>query len=69
MGGGTDPVFPSRFIQTPPVEVMQRLGTEGEQLKADTSALEKRLHYLEVTYRNSRESFEQILKSAGARSS
>jgi prefoldin subunit 1 len=48
---------------------MDRLAKESDELKSDTSALEKKLHYLETTYRNSRENFEQILKSAGGRAS
>ena len=56
-----------RFVQTPPQEVMDRLAKESGELKSETSALEKKLHYQETTYKNSRENFEQILKSAGAR--
>jgi prefoldin subunit 1 len=44
---------------------MDRLATESKELDNDKSALDKKLHYLETTYKNSRESFESILKSAG----
>lgn len=54
-----------RFVQAPPQEVMDRLGMESEELKSDISNLEKKLHYLDTTYKNSRSNFEQLLKSAG----
>ncbi|KAF2667554.1 prefoldin subunit 1 [Microthyrium microscopicum] len=53
------------FIQTPPSDVMLRLEKEGSDLKNDVTNLEKKLHYLETTYTNSRNSFEQILTRAG----
>lgn len=40
----------------------QRLAAEGEELKGDTVNLEKKLHYLETTYKNSRDNLEQLFK-------
>lgn len=42
-----------------------RLSTESTELKNDIEGLEKKLHYLEMTHKNSRENLEQILKSGG----
>lgn len=47
---------------------MDRLAAETEELKLDMSNLEKKLNYLETTYKNSKENLEQILKSAGGSS-
>jgi prefoldin subunit 1 len=41
----------------------KRLSGEAEGLKSDISNLEKKLHYLETTHKNSRENIEMILKS------
>jgi prefoldin subunit 1 len=57
-----------RFVQTPSREVMDRLTAESGELKSDISSLEKKLHYLETTYKNSKENLEQILNSAGGSS-
>jgi len=54
-----------RFIQAPTKEVIQRLDTEGGELKGEVDALEKKLHYLETTYKNSRQGFEQLMRSTG----
>ena len=43
----------------------QRLAAESEELKSDTSNLEKKLHYLETTYKNSQQSIEQLFRSGG----
>jgi len=45
---------------------MTRIEDEGKELKSDVSNLEKKLHYLETTYKNSKEGFEKLLQSAGA---
>ena len=41
---------------------MKRLEKEGEELKGDVSNLEKKLNYLETTYKNSRDNLEQLFK-------
>lgn len=47
---------------------MDRLTAEGVELKSDLSNLAKKLHYLETTYKNSKDNLEQILNSAGGSS-
>ncbi|KAI9849913.1 MAG: hypothetical protein M1837_000127 [Sclerophora amabilis] len=54
------------FVYSPAAEVNKRLMTETSELKSDISNLEKKLHYLETTHKNSREHMEQIFRS-GAR--
>ncbi len=49
------------------VDVEKRLSSETTELKSDISNLNKKLHYLETTYKNSREHIEKIMQS-GARS-
>ena len=41
------------------------MAAESVEIKSDMSSLEKKLHYLETTYKNSKENLEQILNSAG----
>jgi prefoldin subunit 1 len=41
------------------------LTSETAGLKTDVESLNKKLHYLETTYKNSREHMEQIFKSGG----
>ncbi|KAF2145467.1 uncharacterized protein K452DRAFT_264515 [Aplosporella prunicola CBS 121167] len=50
------------FVFSPRDDVKQRLAAEGEELKGDTVNLEKKLHYLETTYKNSRDNLEQLFK-------
>jgi len=45
--------------------VDKRITTESGELKGDIEGLEKRMHYLEMTFKNSRENLEAILKSGG----
>jgi prefoldin subunit 1 len=45
--------------------VDKRLASEKTELKTDIESLEKKLNYLEMTHKNSRENLEQILKSGG----
>ncbi|KAL0252249.1 hypothetical protein SLS55_010691 [Diplodia seriata] len=53
----------SRFVWSPVPDVKKRLASESEELKSDTSNLEKKLHYLETTYKNSRDNLEQLFKA------
>lgn len=48
---------------SPVEDVKKRLASESEELKSDTSNLEKKLHYLETTYKNSRDNLEQLFKT------
>jgi prefoldin subunit 1 len=54
-----------RFISTPIKTVDKRLNSETAELKSDITALEKKLHYLETTHKNSREHIDQIFRSGG----
>ncbi|KAI9795776.1 MAG: hypothetical protein M1835_005220 [Candelina submexicana] len=55
----------SRFVSSPIDEVNKRLATETSEMKADISNLDKKLHYLETTHKNSRDHIEQIIGSGG----
>lgn len=55
----------SRFVLTPSQEVMDRLAAETKDLENEKANLDKKLHYLETTLKNSKSSFESILKNAG----
>ena len=50
---------------TPADEVKKRLVSESAEHKSDISNLEKKLHYLETTAKNSQEHIEQMLGRAG----
>ncbi|KAL8655500.1 MAG: hypothetical protein Q9226_003027 [Calogaya cf. arnoldii] len=53
------------FMFAPINNVQTRLASETAQLKSDISSLDKKLHYLETTHKNSREHIDQIFKSTG----
>ncbi|KAJ5280969.1 hypothetical protein N7478_006341 [Penicillium angulare] len=53
------------FVNVPINTVNKRLTRESAESTSDISNLEKKLHYHETTHKNSRENFEQILKSGG----
>lgn len=44
---------------------MDRLAAETKDLENEKANLDKKLHYLETTLKNSKSSFESILKNAG----
>ncbi|KAL8846049.1 MAG: hypothetical protein Q9198_011328, partial [Flavoplaca austrocitrina] len=54
------------FMFAPTNNVQTRLSSDTAELKNDISNLDKKLHYLETTHKNSREHIDQIFKS-GAR--
>lgn len=54
-----------RFVLSPTSDVEKRLASDTTVLKSDISNLNKKLHYLETTHKNSREHIEQIFKSGG----
>ena len=54
-----------RFIYSPPAKVEKKLSSETEELKSDIANLNKKLHYLETTHKNSREHIEKIIQSGG----
>ncbi|MCJ1430080.1 hypothetical protein MMC29_007995 [Sticta canariensis] len=53
------------FVFSPTAEVEKRLSSETAELKSDISNLNKKLHYLEMTHKNSREHIDQIFKPGG----
>lgn len=55
----------NRFVFRPTADVEKRLVFETTELKADVSNLNKKLHYLETTHKNSREHIDQIFRSGG----
>lgn len=46
-------------------EVKDKLASQNTQIKTEVTNLEKRLHYLETTAKNSREHIDQLLRSGG----
>ncbi|KAL2810444.1 Prefoldin [Aspergillus granulosus] len=54
------------FVAVPRTTVDKRISTESTELKSEIEGLEKRMNYLEMTFKNSRENLEQILKSGRA---
>ncbi|KAL9092293.1 MAG: hypothetical protein Q9165_004467 [Trypethelium subeluteriae] len=48
------------------IDLKGKLTTQNTGLKSDTSNLEKKLNYLETTYKNSREHIEQLFKAGQA---
>ncbi|EXJ94101.1 prefoldin subunit 1 [Capronia coronata CBS 617.96] len=54
------------FVAVPISTLNQRLTSEASTLNKDISDLEKRLHYQETTYKNSRQHIEKILQSGSA---
>ncbi|EEQ88103.1 hypothetical protein RJZ56_005235 [Blastomyces dermatitidis] len=53
------------FVANPITNVNKRLSTEKGDLKTDISNLEKKLHYLETTHKNSMQHMDQIFKTGG----
>ncbi|KAL4910687.1 hypothetical protein BDW74DRAFT_141653 [Aspergillus multicolor] len=54
------------FVAVPRAAVDKRISTESGELKGEIESLEKRMNYLEMTFKNSRENLEAILKSGRA---
>jgi len=54
------------FVAIPATTLNKRISDESTSLSKDISELEKRLHYQETTYKNSRQHIEKILQT-GAR--
>ncbi|MCJ1360423.1 MAG: hypothetical protein MMC33_010428 [Icmadophila ericetorum] len=50
------------FINHPQDEVAKQLVNETKELQGDIGNLNKKLHYLETTHKNSREHIEQIFR-------
>lgn len=52
-----------RFVASPIVDIEKRISSETTELKSDITNLEKKLHYLETTHKNSRDHINQIFNS------
>lgn len=55
----------SRFVFSPTPDVGKRLTSETAELKSDIANLNKKLNYLETTYKNSQEHMNRIFSSGG----
>jgi len=53
----------NRFVMSPIPDSSKRLALETAELKDDISNLNKKLNYLETTYKNSREHIDKILSN------
>ncbi|KAJ6014659.1 hypothetical protein N7540_009250, partial [Penicillium herquei] len=51
------------FVNVPINTINKRLARESSEATSEIANLEKKLQYHETTFKNSRENFEQILKS------
>jgi len=49
----------------PVPEVKTKLSKEDEDIKSELANLDKKLNYLETTYKNSREHIEKVFASGG----
>lgn len=54
-----------RFVLTPTKTVKDRLAAESEEVKSDLTSLDKKLHYLETTNKNSQEHLKQLFSRTG----
>ena len=54
-----------RFVFSPMADVEKRLLSETSELKSDISNLNKKLHYLETTQKNSIQHIDKIMQSGG----
>ena len=56
-----------RFISLPVAEMKGKLETQIKELEGDVEGLGKRLHYLEVSQKNSKDQIDRMLRGgAGA---
>ena len=55
-----------RFVALPKGKLTNKLEAQVKEKEAEAEQLTKKLHYLETTYKNSREHLEKMLKSQGA---
>lgn len=62
-----DIIVPShRFVGLPAPELQNKLGASVKDIETEVEALNKRLHYLETTAKNSQEHIEKMLKGGQA---
>lgn len=55
-----------RFIALPRSKLNGKLESQVKEKEGEAEQLNKKLHYLETTFKNSREHLEKMLKSQGA---
>ncbi|WPG99352.1 Hypothetical protein R9X50_00216600 [Acrodontium crateriforme] len=53
------------FVLTTTDGIKQRQGKEAEDIKTEMANLEKKMHYLDTTFKNSQEHLQQILQRGG----
>ncbi|KAF1357055.1 Prefoldin [Delphinella strobiligena] len=53
------------FVASPPIDVKIRIAKESEGIKKDVDNLQKKLDYLETTFKNSKDHLEAIFKNGG----
>jgi prefoldin subunit 1 len=56
---------PSRFVASPKTDVKVRLTRDQETIKKDMEGLDKKMHYLETTFNNSKTHLDAIFKNGG----
>lgn len=54
-----------RFVLTTTDGIKQRQVKEAEDIKTEMANLEKKMHYLDTTFKNSQEHLQQILQRGG----
>ena len=55
-----------RFVGLPAPELQNKLGASVKDIETEVEGLNKRLHYLETTAKNSQEHIEKMLKGGQA---
>lgn len=58
-------IFITRFVSTPVSGLQEKLDHQSKDMQTDLESLNKRLHYLETTAKNSQEHIEKMLQGAG----
>ncbi|KAG9947804.1 Prefoldin, partial [Aureobasidium melanogenum] len=53
------------FVASPKTDVKVRLTKDQDTIKKDMEGLEKKMHYLETTYNNSKTHLDAIFKNGG----
>ena len=56
---------PARFVLTSTNDVRDRQGKEAQDIAKEMENLNKKLHYLETTFKNSQEHMEALFKRGG----
>lgn len=56
----------ARFVALPTPKLTEKLDTQIKDKENEVEKLGQKLHYLETTFKNSRQAIDQMLKSQGA---